>query len=524
MGLTVREATLDFLRRRDLTTIYSNPGSTEVPFLTALPDDFRFVLGLHEGAVVSAASGYALGRRKPSFVLLHTTAGLGNAVSALATARVNRTPLVVVIGQQDRRHVAYEPFLTGRLRGLAGDYPVWVDEPARPENVLGSLERAYHESETHHGPAVVIVPMGDWSEDAGDGIPAPDRVLRPPTSADGAVEELAAALDRARRPALVAGARLDTPERWAALVALAETLGCPVYQEAFSGQAGFPQDHPQWVGLLPFLRSRLRETLEPYDLVVAVGAPAFRQAAFEEGPLVPEGVQVAVVTDDADEVHRSIGTLAVLASPETVCLALASAVARRPRRPARSRPLPATPPPGPLKAAHVLQALGERAPDDLVLVEECPSNQVELTLRIPARRPLGFVSAAMGGLGWGLSAAVGLRMALPGRPVVAVLGDGSTLFGVHGLWTAATYEVGVLFVVLKNGGYRIMDQLAAKAGGRGPWPGLTEVDLSGIARALGCEAQRLTNGHELEAAFDGALPSLRERSAPLLLEIEVEPD
>src|SRR5439155_10427396 len=127
-------------------------------------------------------------------------------------------------------------------------------------------------------------------------------------------------------------------------------------------------------------------------------------------------------------------------------------------------------------AGAVLQAVGERVPEDVVVVEECPSNQVELTYRIPARRPLGFVSAANGGLGWGLNAAIGLRMGLPERPVVAVLGDGSALFGVHGLWSDAHERAGVLFVVLKNGGYLIMDQLAARAGGAGPWPGFDEVD------------------------------------------------
>ena len=118
--MTVREATVEFLRRRDLTSIFSNPGSTEVPFLTGLPDDLRFVLGLHEGAVVSMATGYALARRRPSFALLHTTAGFGNAVNAISTARVNRAPLVIAVGQQDRRHIQFEPFLAGRLRGLAG--------------------------------------------------------------------------------------------------------------------------------------------------------------------------------------------------------------------------------------------------------------------------------------------------------------------------------------------------------------------------------------------------------------------
>ena len=128
---TVRTATFDVLRRLELTTIFSNPGSTEVPFLAGLPDDLRFVLALHEGSAVAMAAGYAIARGAPSLALLHSTPGLGNAVAALATARQNRAPVVVLVGQQDRRHLALEPFLAGRLHGLAGDYPVWVDQPVR---------------------------------------------------------------------------------------------------------------------------------------------------------------------------------------------------------------------------------------------------------------------------------------------------------------------------------------------------------------------------------------------------------
>lgn len=121
---TVRDASFDVLRLHGLTTVFANPGSTEVSLLADLPEDLDFVLALHEGSVVGAATGWALAREQPALVLLHTTAGLGNAVGALATARANKAPLVVLVGQQDRRHLAQEPFLAGRLEGLAGDCPV----------------------------------------------------------------------------------------------------------------------------------------------------------------------------------------------------------------------------------------------------------------------------------------------------------------------------------------------------------------------------------------------------------------
>ena len=184
---TVRDAAFDVLREHGLTTLFANPGSTEISLLADLPDDLRFVLGLHESSVVGMATGFALGRREPALAILHTTPGLGNAVSALATARVNRAPLVVVVGQQDRRHLATEPFLAGKLHGLAGEYPVWVDQPVRAQGVPGSIARAYHEALTGRGPALVIVPMDDWEAEAGapEERAAPRRVLRSDAADDG---------------------------------------------------------------------------------------------------------------------------------------------------------------------------------------------------------------------------------------------------------------------------------------------------------------------------------------------------
>src|SRR5919107_5968800 len=226
---TVRDAFFDVLRAREMRRIFSNPGSTEVPLLVGLPDDLEFVLGLHEGSVVGMATGAAIASGQPAFALLHTTAGLGNAVAAIATARVNRAPVVIVVGQQDRRHLALEPFLAGRLEGLAGEYPVWVNLPARAQDVPGAVARAHHEAVTGRGPAIVIVPMDDWLAPAAEDedVPAAARVLRSAAADRGAVEELAALVAESDAPGFVVGAGADDAATWAALVTLAERLGAP---------------------------------------------------------------------------------------------------------------------------------------------------------------------------------------------------------------------------------------------------------------------------------------------------------
>ena len=250
---SVRDAAFEVLREQGLTTLFANPGSTELHLLADLPEDLRFVLGLHEASVVGMATGWAIGRGEPALAILHTTAGLGNAVGALATARVNRAPLVVLVGQQDRRHLAFEPFLAGRLHGLAGEYPVWADQPVRPQDVPGSIARACHEAVTASGPALVIVPMDDWAAEAGEPreLSAAGRVVRARAADARAVAELAELIAGAAAPVLVVGAGADDPEAWAALVALAERLRCPVWQESFGARAGFPQDHPSSRAICP---------------------------------------------------------------------------------------------------------------------------------------------------------------------------------------------------------------------------------------------------------------------------------
>jgi benzoylformate decarboxylase len=526
---TVRDETLALLRRLGVTRIFGNPGSTEIPFLTGFPDDIEFVLGLHEGAVVGMASGYALGTGRPSIVNLHTAAGLGNAVNAIVCARDNRVPLVIAVGQQDRRHLAFGPFLAARgLERLAGDYPVWSTQPADPAAVPGAIARAWHEAELRRGPALVVVPVGDWDQPLGDdwqGPETPDRLLDAPIPDPASIEELAAFVEAGSSPALVVGAGADTEAGWHAVVALAERLACPVWQDAFSSRHGFPQDHAQFAGHLPWSRGELRRALAGRDRVVAVGTPAFRLYLYEPGRLVEPATRVAVVSDDPEDALRSRCDLAVLGSPAAVCAGVAERLGRRtgsvetfvrPRAPA---------PPGegePLRAAHVVAALADRLPPEAILVEEAPSTRPEILARIATRAPMGFVAVANGALGFGLASAVGLRMALPERPVLALLGDGSATYSVQALWSAARYRVGAVFVIVGNGRYAIMDELARGHGGAGAWPGFESLDLATVARGFGCEAERITTHDELLGRLDEVVATLATRDTPLLLDVRVE--
>jgi len=541
---TVRDGFFGVLRRYGMTTMFANPGSTEIPLFTAFPDDIEFVLCLHEASAVGAATGWSLGKQRPALALLHTTAGLGNAVGAIATARSNRVPVVIVVGQQDRKHLAHEPFLTGELEGLVGRYPVWTATPARAADVPALVSRARHQAVAARGPAVVIVPMDDWGEPYEESTrpPAP-LALEIGAGVDRRLcSEVARRLLAARAPAIVAGAGADHPRTWAALAELTEVLRCPVWQEPFGARAGFPQDSLRFAGHLPAGRAALRKALRPHDVVLVTGAASLRQYGYEAGPLFAAATEVIVVTDDLAEAARSVADLAVLTPLPGFCELLTRLVARRagarPEQPSAGRELadghradgrlPGGPgwPQAPghqLRAEDVFAALGARLPANAVLVEESPSSRPQLQDMVPARAPLGFLSAAMGGLGFAMPAAMGLKLACPERPVVAVIGDGSSLYACQSLWSAQRYRAGVLYVVLSNGGYAIMDRLAIEAGGNPAWPSFSDIDIAQLARSFGCPSVRVQTCDELARVLDAAIPALASRSAPLLVDVTVQP-
>jgi benzoylformate decarboxylase len=461
-------------------------------------------------------------------VLLHTTAGLGNAVGAIATARTNRAPMVIVVGQQDRRHLASEPFLAGHLSGLAGDYPVSVRSPEHPQAVPGAVMRAYHDARLHRGPAVVIVPMSDWLEAAEtDALPAAPRALVRSAAADPVVgQQLADALTGATSPAIVVGPGADDPSTWAALTTLADRLDVPVWQSSAASQAGFPGDHPRFQGHLTQFRDELRKSLAGHDTILVVGAPAFRQGAYRSGAFVESGTTVLVVTDDPDEAGYSAADLAVLGDVRAVICDLAD---RIPEQPRRALPVPthdvaglAPPVTAPLRAEHVFAEVAARLPAASTVLEESPSTRGRLLDLMPARAPFGFLTVAQGGLGFAMPAATGIKLAQPARPVVAMVGDGASLYGIQTLWSAAHYRAGVLFVVLHNGRYAVMDRLAAARGGVGPWPDFAEIDPVVLAQGFGCSSRRIITHDELVAVLDEVVPTLSERTEPLLLDVHVE--
>ena len=289
---TVREVTFDLLRELGMTSVFGNPGSTELPFLRDFPEDFTYVLGLQEAAVLGMAEGYARATGRAALVNLHTSPGLGNALGNVVTAWHNKTPLVIPAGQPDRRHIALAPLLSGRLVEFAEPYVKRSHEPYRAEDVPGEIHLAYHAAmQSPQGPVFISIPMNDWDAEAEPytAREVSHRVAPDPEMLEKAAEILAAA----RRPAVVAGAGISRAGAFYDAVTLTEKLQAEVWLEPNSPLNGFPQDHPLFQGHLPPAQKQLAERLSGHDVVLVLGAPVFLYYPYVPGPTVAAGTRVA---------------------------------------------------------------------------------------------------------------------------------------------------------------------------------------------------------------------------------------
>jgi benzoylformate decarboxylase len=512
--ISVREATFGLLRAFGMTTVFGNPGSTELRMFRDWPSDFRYVLGLQESIVVSMADGFAQATRRPALVNLHSAGGVGHSLGALFTAWRNQTPLVVVAGQQTRAMLPTDPFLGARqAEEFPRPYVKWSIEPARGEDVPHALAQGiYTAMQRPRGPVFISVPEDDWDRETD---PIAAREVSTAFAPDpAALERLAQALAASERPGLVVGAAVDQDGAWDAVVELAERLSAPVWETPMGGRRSFPEDHPLFAGFLPPLRQPIADKLARHDAVLVVGAPVFTYHVHVEGRYIAQGTRLFQIVEDPEQAARAPVGTAVYGS---IRLSVEQLTALLPKRPRALQALsPWGPEPAasdPISGAYAMRAIARSMPRNAVIVEEAPSHRNDLHAQFPITRSGGFYACASGGLGFALPAAVGVALGERARKVIAVLGDGSSLYTIQGLWTAAQHRLPITFVILNNAGYGAVKSLGERLGiAQMPGSEVPGVDFLEVARGFGCRAVRVERAAELApalaAAFAATEPTL----------------
>ncbi|GLZ44071.1 benzoylformate decarboxylase [Actinomycetospora sp. NBRC 106375] len=519
---TVREASLAVLRSHGITTIFGNPGSTELPMFRDFPDDFRYVLGLQEGVAVGMADGYAQGMGRAALVNLHSAAGVGHGLGNVFTAFRNRTPLVLVAGQQARSLLTGEPFLFAeRPAEFPEPYVKFSREPARAEDVPAALARAIHVATTPPcGPVLLSVPVDDWDRPA-EPVP-PHRVAGSVAGDPDVLAEIAGRLAAARAPALVVGGEVDRDGAFGDVVALAERHRARVYVAPMSPRCGFPETHPLFGGFLPAAHDGIRAALDGHDLALVLGSPVFpfhTEGAAPGDTSVPDATELVQLTEDpAHAAWTPVGTSVVTGLRHGVRALLAGPV---PADRAAPEPRERTPRVGAdgdvITEELLLQTLADLRAADAVVVEEAPATRGPMHDHLPFDRPASFYTCASGGLGHGLPAAVGMALARS-EDVVALIGDGSAMYGIPALWSAAQLGVPLTVLIVHNARYRALDQFAEHFGITKPvGTALPGLDFVALAAGQGVPGTRVEHPGDLEKALAEALAS----PGPVLLDVLV---
>jgi benzoylformate decarboxylase len=504
---TVKQATFDLLRAFGIDKVFGNPGSTELPFLSDWPEDIDYVLGLQEASAVGMADGYAQATRNAGFVNLHSAAGVGNALGNIYTAHRNQTPLVITAGQQARSILPLQPFLYAeRASEFPRPYVKYSVEPARAEDVPAAIARAYYTAmQPPCGPTFVSIPIDDWMHPAQPVVPR--RVSREIGPDREAMKTLVAALAASTRPALVVGPGVDRAEAVELMVEVAEKAKAAVWVSPFSARCSFPERHPQFSGFLHASPGQVSDALKGYDLVVVIGAPVFTFHVEGHASIFDGATTIFQITDDpAAAAVTPVGT-SIVATMKPALATVLELLGETKRAMPEGRKPPAAPSAAdPIPVDYLMHSLSQAMPSDAALVEEVPSHRPAMQKFMPMRGQDSFYTMASGGLGYSLPAAVGMALGRSERRTVCLIGDGSAMYSIQALWTAAQRKLPLTVVVVNNAGYGAMRSFSQVMQVRNvPGLDLPDIDFVKIAEGMGCDAVRVAKSSELTGALKRSL-------------------
>jgi benzoylformate decarboxylase len=542
MNTTGRAAFLQLLVDEGVTHLFGNPGTTELAIMEVVPQftQLKFILGLQESVVMAMADGYCRASGRLAAANVHVMPGLGNAMGALYNAKFSGSPVILTAGQQEQGHGLLEPMLYEPLVPVAQPLVKWAVEVTRAADLPRIIHRAAKIALTPPtGPVFLSLPGDVLDEklelDMGRAVRI-DGAVRPN---DQTLEQIAELLMRAKRPAILAGQELAMRDAFGEAAELAELLGAGVYGSSIPYSAQFPSEHPAFMGTLTRQQKQVRETLASYDLLLVLGADLLRMSVYSPIEPLPPELPVIHVSERAHELGKNYRTdVAVHADVKQTLRALLpllkvdkSAAQRRlaelkpnnwsaQRDKARVDAMMAAET-KPIDPQYLMLRFTETLPRDAVIVDEGLVSTYSLPRFMVHRGPRDYYGLASGGLGFAIPGAVGISLALPGRPIAAMVGDGSAMYAIQGLWTAAHHQLPITYVIANNRGYRIIKERLVSFRKTDQFTGMDirepDIDFLAVAKSFGLAARRVTDPQDIA-------PALREGFAsgkPNLIDMRV---
>lgn len=548
-----RRVLMESLVSHGVRHIFGNPGTTETPLLDSLVSypQIQYIMSLHEGVAVGAASFYAQATGRTAVANLHVAPGLGNAIGAIYGAFKANSPLVVTAGQQDTRMRLTNPVLGHDLVAMAAPVTKWSVQVERADELAPILRRAFKvATDAPRGPVFVSLPIDVLEQETAVEAIGPGKLWRSSHADPKGLEDIVSLILKSNSPAIIASDDVARSGATEALVKLAETIGASVWFEGLRHHASFPTSHPSFRQSLPPDAAQIRKALGGSDLVILLGGPFFEDIWYAEGSHFPAGAVVVQIEESPERLAFNyrldggvVGEMSTSIASLTNALSLRQGeefqlaakrrngalaeLSARDKEAYRAR-LEKSWKREPSSMPRVMAELRRGLPDDVVIVDESITASLDLARTFDYREPGDYFSGRGGGIGQGFSGALGVKVAMPDRPVVAVSGDGSAMYSIQALWTAAHHRLAIVFVILSNREYRILKHNVDvwrqnfEAGTQHPYQ---QMDLTGpdldfvhLAAGMGVEGVRVEKADDIASVLAAAVAANR----PYLIEIAIE--
>ncbi|HEY2872308.1 MAG TPA: thiamine pyrophosphate-binding protein [Reyranella sp.] len=542
-----RQVLMQTLVNHGVERIFGNPGTTESPLLDSLLDypNLQYVVHLHEGVAVGAANFYAQASGKTAFVNLHVAPGLGNAIGMIYGALKNSSPMVVTAGQQDTRMRLRDPVLGHDLAAIAAPVTKWSVQVESADELGPILQRAFKiANEAPAGPVFVALPINVMEQETDIAPARPATLFEKSRPEPAGIEAMAKLLAAAKSPAIVAGDDVARAGADKTLIKLVDKLGAVVWFEGLRGQNAFPTDHAAYRGTLAFDAPGVARQFANNDLVLLIGGPFFEEVWYAPGAPFPAGCKVLQIEAGSPRLAYNFAVDAgVLADVGAALEALEAALpkidgaakrneAMKAQREAEDAAQKARVEKAwsrtPTSMARCMAEIKAGAPKDVVVVDETITANLDLFKTFSFTGPGDYYSGRGGGIGQGVAGALGVAVAQPKKPILCVSGDGSSMYSIQALWTAAHHDLPIVFVILANREYRVLkhniDAYRARFEVKSNKP-YAHMDLTGpvlgfvdLAKGMGIAGTHVTKADDIQKAVSAAFAS----GKPHLIEIEIE--
>ena len=546
--ITGRSAFLSILKSEGVTHLFGNPGTTELPIMHALKDypEIKYILGLQESIVVAMADGYSRATGKLSVCNVHVAPGLGNAMGAIYNAKFVGSPVIITAGQQEQGHGLMEPMLYGPLVQMAEPLVKWAIEVTRLADLPRILRRAAKIAlAPPTGPVFISLPGDILNAEAKLDLGKPSRIQYNISPDKETLEDIKNRILQANNPVIISGHEIAQTDSFSEITKFSEIIGAPVYQQTVPHGSHYPSEHKTYVGTMPRSQSEVKKILENYDLLICVGSDVLRMSVWSSTEPLPKNMSIIHIGIRDWELAKNYHTeQAILGNVKTTLLNLNKTIANNLNKKYKNNAnrrikeiekfnwsknkknltsktlkdkdiIPITP-------NWLMMTLAENISNNNIVVEEALVSSRSLLNFLPFKNSKDFYGLASGGIGWAVSGCIGVSLANNNKTIVAIIGDGSSMYAIQSIWTAAHYNLPIIYVIANNQSYRIIKERLEGFHNNTNFVGMDfnkpKIDFVKLGNSMGVEATQVSEPTSLKSLFKKAF----KYKKPYLIEVMVD--